>query len=124
MIMRMKRSDLGLRVKRGCVEKSVGTADVPLMEINLTAEKNHDENYDHHDDHHAAFQLRRIMIMMITKMIIMIRITTKITKYMFKVAMIKMIKRIKRIKMIKRMMRMIMRSSHNGRQSTQRLDQG
>ena len=69
MLMRMvmmMRSHLGLR--GAGLKKRVGTADVLVMEINLTAEKNfyyrdhYDENYFryhdlddhfHQDDHHA-----------------------------------------------------------------------
>ena len=49
MLMRMMmvgRSHLGLR--GAGLKKRVGTADVAVMEINLTAAK----NYDDHDHHH------------------------------------------------------------------------
>ena len=49
----MARWNLGLRGAR--LKKRVGTADVSVMEINLTAEKNCEEDYVHccDNDHHA-----------------------------------------------------------------------
>ena len=49
-------------VKRGSVEKRVGTGDVLVMEINLTAEKNYDENYDHRYDYYDNDQHAEVQV--------------------------------------------------------------
>ena len=50
-------------VKRGSVEKRVGTGDVSVMEINLTAEKNYDENYEHRYDCYDNHQHAEVPVM-------------------------------------------------------------
>ena len=60
----MARWNLGLRGAR--LKKRVGTADVSVMEINLTAEKNYDENYDNcYDSYNIIMIIILVMIIMI-----------------------------------------------------------
>ena len=59
-MVKMKRWHLGLR--GAGFKKRVGTGDVLVMEINLTAEKNYDENYDHRYDYYDNDQHAEVQV--------------------------------------------------------------